>query len=826
MAATIKYHRLESLPRHEVEKLTRNPENIRNVSVLSTGSQRVQLGNLLAQSSSDAGRDDRIQDTDDRETLAKQIVQSFSVKPEAADQKKQNQNEYLLNLIADPDCPVQPQAAALSLRITDGAILVLDAGLGIWAQAEGLLSTALLERNHVVVLLDIESLLAQRPSREDVYQTLSAQIRTINAIIKRSSQSFDQARIHPAIGNVAFCSLAHGWAISLPTFAARYREKLGISSQNLAGRLWGENYFYPEARVWDQEGEYSGNSSERSFNAFILDPIFKMYDALKSNPQEVQDILAAFGVALDDTEQQLSGERLLQAATHKLFPASDTVLEMICSFLPSPLAAQEYRAEWLYQGPLDDEAGGGIRTCDSKAPLMLYITRHIPISDGKDVYFLGRVFSGTAADGEIVRILDSESRSRHVARVTRTSLVSGSTALTAQSVSAGNIVAIQGNFLERSSSQNESDLLMITTFNMATRCRNMIFMDMAALYVTVRVEDNDDTPSLAQGIRALSWSNPYINAYINEMGQYVIQGFDELQVQQAVDELRSLLNGIPVRISEPLFRYREGIKSASEEVYMAKSPNKKISLYVRATPLPEQLTKEISSGEIPTTRDSDRRSTYLATHHAWPLRNASKIWSFAPFGTGPNILVDSTVAVQYVSEARDSLTSGFQWSVREGPLCEEPLRSVRIDVMDIVMMTDALRRGGGQLIPTMRRAVYGSVLRAKPVLFEGVYAVEVHVSGDCIDAVRGILDDRKGVMVKEGLNQVGLHVVQAHVRSSQVVRLQEAISSAVGESIYVHVWFDRWEEFGGDQEALVRNIRKRKGLSDPIPSWETFYDSL
>jgi translation elongation factor EF-4 len=54
------------------------------------------------------------------------------VKLEEAIQKKQNQNGYLLNLITDPDCPVQPQAAALSLRITDGAIIVLDAGLGIW----------------------------------------------------------------------------------------------------------------------------------------------------------------------------------------------------------------------------------------------------------------------------------------------------------------------------------------------------------------------------------------------------------------------------------------------------------------------------------------------------------------------------------------------------------------------------------------------------------------------------------------------------------------------------------------------------------------------
>jgi hypothetical protein len=97
----------------------------------------------------------------------------------------------------------------------------------------------------------------------------------------------------------------------------------------------------------------------------------------------------------------------------------------------------------------------------------------------------------------------------------------------------------------------------------------------------------------------------------------------------------------------------------------------------------------------------------------------------------------------------------------------------------------------------------------------------VHVQTQLVDLVRGILGDLSGVVVKEGLSPVGLHVIETHVRSTQVVGLQEVILSAVGESAYVYIWFDQWEEFEGDQEALVRSIRERKGLSDTIPSWET-----
>jgi elongation factor 2 len=592
----------------------------------------------------------------------------------------------------------------------------------------------------------------------------------------------------------------------------------------LAHAKQGDSYFDSERCVWSQEAGYDGTASDRSFNAFILGPIFEIYDAYKSDGHRVQDILDTFGITLDDAEQQLSDERLLQAAMHRLFPACDTILEMICTHLPSPVSAQQYRSEWLYQGPLDDEAGAGIHTCDENGPLVLYITRSMPTADDKSVYFLGRVLSGTVTADQDVRTLQGHWRSPRGGSITRTSIIAGLAALTLDSVPVGNIVAVQGKLLTSSSSQqSESEPFTITASDVATRCRDMTFMDMAALYVTAGMKDEADTPFLVLGIRSLSRSNPYINAFVNDQGQYVIHGFDELQVQTAVKELRALLGGRRIRISEPLFRYREGIKSPSEETCMARSPNKKIRLYVRASPLSEQLTKEISSGEIPTVRDSDRRTKYLANSHSpgWPPEVAEKIWSFAPLGSGPNILVDSTVAVQYVSEVRDSLTSGFQWAVHEGPLCEEPLRGVRIDVVDIVMMTDARGRGGGQLIPTMRRAVYGSVLRARPFLLEAVYCVEVYVHSEFVNVVRGILGDRRGGVFNDGLDPSGLHVMQAHIRSGQVVGLQGAILSAAGESSYVCIWCDRWEEFEGDREALVRSIRERKGLPPTVTSWET-----
>lgn len=41
-------------------------------------------------------------------------------------------------------------------------------------------------------------------------------------------------------------------------------------------------------------------------------------------------------------------------------PAGDALLQMITIHLPSPVTAQKYRCELLYEGPPDDEAAMGM----------------------------------------------------------------------------------------------------------------------------------------------------------------------------------------------------------------------------------------------------------------------------------------------------------------------------------------------------------------------------------------------------------------------------------------------------------------------------------
>lgn len=55
------------------------------------------------------------------------------------------------------------------------------------------------------------------------------------------------------------------------------------------------------------------------------------------------------------------------------------------------------------------------------------------------------------------------------------------------------------------------------------------------------------------------------------------------------------------------------------------------------------------------------------------------------------------------------------------------MRGVRFNIYDVTLHTDAIHRGGGQIIPTARRALYACELTAAPRIMEPVYLVEIQV---------------------------------------------------------------------------------------------------
>merc|ERR1719408_622817 len=126
-----------------------------------------------------------------------------------------------------------------------------------------------------------------------------------------------------------------------------------------------------------------------------------------------------------------------------------TLLQMLVTKLPSPRVAQKYRVENLYEGPMDDEAANCIRSCDKDKGLMMYVSKMIPTADKGRFYAFGRVFSGTIATGQKVRIQGpgykpGSKENLNVKSIQRTVLMMGRTTEQIQDVPCGNTVALVG----------------------------------------------------------------------------------------------------------------------------------------------------------------------------------------------------------------------------------------------------------------------------------------------------------------------------------------------------------------------------------------------
>ena len=160
-------------------------------------------------------------------------------------------------------------------------------------------------------------------------------------------------------------------------------------------------------------------------------------------------ILTTLELTLSQEDKELKGKHLLKAVMSKWLNAADTILEMMVLHLPSPRKAQQYRTAYLYEGPQDDVIAKSMRACDPKGPLMMYVSKMVPTPDKGRFIAFGRVFSGTIATSQKVRILGpnyvpGKKDDMHEKTLQRTLIMQGRTTEYIPDVPCGNTVGLVG----------------------------------------------------------------------------------------------------------------------------------------------------------------------------------------------------------------------------------------------------------------------------------------------------------------------------------------------------------------------------------------------
>lgn len=743
---------------------------------------------------------------------------------------------FLINLIDSPGHVDFSSEVTAALRVTDGALVVVDCVSGVCVQTETVLRQAIGERIRPILLMNKMdlALLTLQLEMEDLYQTFQRIIENVNVIVGTYGEDdgpMGNIMVDPRVGTVGFGSGLHGWAFTLKDFAKMYVKKFEIGEEQLMKRLWGDQFYHPKEKKWFK---LEKPGSVRGFTNYILKPIYEIFNTcMKKTKEEALALIEKVGVKLTFEEKELSEKNLLKVTMRKWLPAGDAMLQMIVIHLPSPVTAQRYRAELLYEGPNDDACCTAIKACDAKGPLMMYISKMVPTSDKGRFYAFGRVFAGTVGTGQKVRLmgpnyLPGKKDDLCEKNIQRTILMMGRYTESIEDVPCGNICGLVGvdQFLVKTGT--------ISTHKEAHNMRVMKFSVSPVVRVAVECKNPSELPKLVEGLKRLAKSDPMVQCIIEESGEHIIAGAGELHLEICLKDLEEDHAGIPIKVSDPVVSYRETVTEESAFTCLSKSPNKHNRLFMRAAPLPEGTAEAIDNGDIGPRQEVKERARFMTDKFGFDVGEARKIWCFGPEGTGPNLLMDCSKAVQYLNEIKDSVVAGFQWATKEGVLCEENMRGCRYNVLDVTLHADAIHRGGGQIIPTARRVLYAASLTAKPGILEPMYLVEIQCPEIAVGGIFGVLNKRRGVVNEN--QQIGTTpqvIVKAFLPVNESFGFTADLRAGTGGQAFPQCVFDHWQTMPGDPTdgtskpaLVVAATRKRKGLKEGIPALDNFLDKL
>ncbi|XP_038071560.1 elongation factor 2-like [Patiria miniata] len=823
--------------------------NIRNMSVIAhvdhgkstlTDSLVSKAGIIAGARAGEARFTDTRKDEQERCITIKSTAISLYYELAEADMQyitqEKDGNGFLINLIDSPGHVDFSSEVTAALRVTDGALVVVDCVSGVCVQTETVLRQAIAERIKPVVFMNKmdRALLELQLEMEDLYQTFQRIVESINVIVATYADEegpMGDIQVYPYKGTVGFGSGLHGWAFTLKQFAEIYAAKFKIEPAKLMKRLWGDQFFNPKEKKWNKIG---GEGYVRGFNQFVLDPIYKVFDAImKFNKDATQKLLDKLNIKLSTEAKEKEGKPLMKEVMRKWLPAGEALLQMITIHLPSPVTSQRYRMELLYEGPHDDPCALGIKTCDPTAPLMMYISKMVPTTDKGRFYAFGRVFSGRACTGQKVRIMGphyvpGKKEDLYQKSIQRTILMMGRYIEPIEDVPCGNIVGLVGvdQYLVKTGT--------ISTYDQAHNMKVMKFSVSPVVRVAVEAKDPSQLPKLVEGLKRLSKSDPMVQCIIEESGEHIVAGAGELHLEICLKDLEEDHACIPLKKSLPVVSYRETVETASDRMCLSKSPNKHNRLFLTAVNFPDGLAEDIEKDEITPRTDAKVRGRFLADKYEYEVNEARKIWCFGPEGTGPNLLIDTTKGVQYLNEIKDSMVAGFQWATKEGVLCDENVRAVRFNIHDVTLHADAIHRGGGQIIPTTRRVLYACMMTANPRIMEPVYLVEIQCPEQAVGGIYGVLTRRRGHVFEEGkVAGTPMFMVKAYLPVNESFGFTADLRSNTGGQAFPQCVFDHWQIMPGDPYdvaskpgVVVTVTRKRKGLSEVPPPLDKYLDKM
>lgn len=871
--------------------LMERPELIRNVAVIGTlhSGKTILLDSMVQHAHSvdwDPSLEYRYSDSRTDEQERHLSIKSTPVTLVLPDSRGKS---WLVTCL---DCPGHTNftdEVSASLRASDGVVLVVDALEGVLASTDRLIRMAINDRAKLTLVVNkVDRLVLElKLPPTDAYFKLVNVIDEVNASIESAWEASAQRLEHedepapvldPRRGDVCFASAQHCWCFTLESFARRYCERgLGsVSPAEFGRRLWGDLYYDESTRKFSKKVPSTKSTSStdnddplttaprRSFVYFVLEPLYKIYaHVLGEEPSDLANVLSKLGVRLRAEELKLDPKPLLKVAFRHFFRERTpcAFVDMVSSYIPSPREAAAVKVKSYDKGSSSSsKRAEAILECDGAddAPLVVHVVKMYSTPDATGFVSLGRVYSGSVRVGAEVEVL-GESYSSEDTEDSRTCVVQGVSvphgrhATSVTQAGPGNCVLLEG-----------VDASIRKTATIVESARRRTVDDVATFAPLHFLNNNNDAvvklaveplnpaelPKMTEGLRKISKSYPAATTKVEESGEHVVAGTGEMYMDCIMRDLREMYSNIEIKVADPVVGFRETVAETSSLKCFSETPNKKNKLTMIAEPLESGVAGDLESGDVDPSWPTRRLGKAFQSRYDWDLLAARSIWAFGPDSSGPNVLVDDTlpseVDKRLLGFAKDSIVQGFQWGCREGPLCDEPVRSVKFKILDAAISDKPLHRGGGQLIPTSRRVCYSAFLMASPRIMEPILSCEITCPADCVQAVYPVLARRRGWVVRDSPKPgASFYVVDAFIPAIDSFGFETDLRAFSQGMAFVSMTFDHWAVAPGDpldrsivlhplepsppphlaREFMVKT-RRRKGLAEDVSISKYFDDPM
>jgi len=506
-----------------------------------------------------------------------------------------------------------------------------------------------------------------------------------------------------------------------------------------------------------------------------------------------------------DTHQQLQD----------IVPIHEAILNTVNKHLPDPVDAQKYRIPKIWQGDTNSEIGQAMLDCDDTGPTVMCIT-NTQTDPHAGTIATGRLFSGQVTEGQEVYLIGA----RKDYRIQQVSMYMGAQREIVNQINAGNIAALLGL------DQARIGETMIDTAHKDTMVPFEKIKYVSEPVITIALEPTHpkDLPRLVEAMQRLAIEDPNLTTTINkETGEYLLSGIGELHLEIAVKFLRDYAGGsLEIITSEPIAVFRESVTTQGNPI-TAKSPNRLNSIRIQVEPIEQKIIDLIEKSDITDEMDPKQVATKLKRLTGWPADTTQNVWAIEQH---KNLLINLTKDAVLLEETRDTIISGFKYGCQYGPLCDEPMRGVKVKLLDAKLHPDPIHRGQAQIVPATRRAILGSFLTATPTLLEPTYKIEVSTPIQWVGEVSNLITRRRGRILSS--EQRGLVTnILGFMPVAETFGLAAEMRSATSGHAFWQSTFDHWDKMPENAAStIIGKTRQRRGLPPEIPTADKFIDAV